>query len=175
VWIDADAMVVDGADDIARDAGTRSLALVHHRIGGTLVPNTGVMVMRRGPATSRLLERVWHQSRFVHHPWWENAALIEAVGGDGAVGLTTRRAALRARRTIAVLPHRWNSIPPCPAPSPAIVHLAGVPHDRRLELMAGISEGAGLVGEPAGASPPTRRGPGWVDRRLGLRGPTVAR
>lgn len=134
VWIDADAVIVDPTDDIARP-GRAPIDLVSHRVDGADVPNAGVMVVRRSPAAVRLIERVWERTEYLHHRWWENAALIAAIGGDPDVGLRSRRERLRARRWIGSLDHRWNSIPPCPAPDPAIVHLAGVGHAERVATM----------------------------------------
>lgn len=134
VWIDADAVIVDPSDDIVRP-GRTPIDLVSHRVGGADVPNSGVMVVRRSAATRRLLERVWQRTEFLHHPWWENAALIAELGGDPDVGLRTPRERVRARRWTRPLDHRWNSIPPCPAADPAIVHLAGVPHAERVAAM----------------------------------------
>lgn len=141
VWIDADAMIVDPTEDIA-GAGMRPIDLVCHEIGGVSVPNTGVMVVRRCRATNRLLERIWSRTHHLHHRWWENAAMIEVLGGDPDVGLRTRRERSRARRLVGALDPRWNSIPICPATDPAIVHLAGVSHDERRTTMQRLAERA---------------------------------
>ncbi len=138
VWIDVDAVIVDPTDDIAAVRWPRPIHLVHHVIDGVVIPNAGVFVMRRCRSSLRLLERIWHDERWIDHRWWENAALIAAVGGDGDVGLTTRRSRLRARGVFGELDHRWNSIPPCPAPQPAIVHLAGVSHSERVAQLRAL-------------------------------------
>ncbi len=136
VWVDVDAVIVDQATDIAAGPSTRPVQLVFHEIDGVVVPNAGVLVLRRGPAAIRLLEQIWHRTEFIDHRWWETAALIEVLGGDGDVGLTTRRSIRQARRRVGLLHPRWNSIPPCSDPDPAIVHLAGVPHEERLVRMS---------------------------------------
>ena len=138
VWIDVDAVIVDPSRDIAPTGPRRPMHLVTHVIGGVPIPNAGVFVMHRSPTAVRLLERIWHDERWIHHRWWENAALIAAVGGDGDVGLTTRRSRWRARRLLGPLHPRWNSIPTCPDPDPAIMHLAGVPHAERIERLQAL-------------------------------------
>ncbi|MGH9134873.1 MAG: hypothetical protein ACRDZZ_13120 [Ilumatobacteraceae bacterium] len=153
VWIDADAVIVDPRSDIVdtlRDR--RPMHVVSHQIDGVAVPNSGVFVMNRCAESIRLLERIWHETAYVHHRWWENAALIAVVGGDGDVGLTTPRSRRLASRVLGALDPRWNSIPACPVDDPAIVHLAGMPHDARraamLDLVARSSTGS-LAAQPA--------------------------
>lgn len=139
VWIDADALVVDPTDDIAMAAPNRALSLVTHVVDGIAVPNTGVMVLRRGRTSRALLDRMWSRVEWIDHRWWENAALIAEIGGDPDRGLVTRWERTRAALRIGRLPHRWNSVPPCPAREPAIVHLAGVGHDDRLRVLADLA------------------------------------
>jgi hypothetical protein len=141
VWIDADAVVVDPSVDIAAALHRRrAMHLVTHMIDGTRVPNTGVFVMYRCNESVRLLERIWHETAYIHHRWWDNAALIAVVGGDGDVGLTSSRSRRRSSRVLGALGHRWNSIPACPADDPAIVHFAGTPFDVRRAAMQQLVE-----------------------------------
>lgn len=148
VWIDADAVVVDPREDIAPSAwrpapwAARPLHLVHHVVGGVTIPNTGVLVADRRAGAAELLERVWQRTAWIDHRWWDNAALIDVVGGDGDVGLTTRGARRRANRLLGRLDLRWNSIPPCRAARPAIVHLAGVSDEERRRVMQRLVERA---------------------------------
>jgi len=81
----ADAVVVDGAPDIGHEiGGARFLHLVEHRVGGERRPNAGVMLLRGGRLASRFLERLWAQHQFVHHRWWESAAIAHLLGiGSG--------------------------------------------------------------------------------------------
>lgn len=139
VWIDSDAVIVDPTDDIAaRLEPRRSIHLVFHEVAGVTVPNAGVFVIERSRRSIRLLERVWSRTEFLHHRWWENAALIAELGGDGDVGLVGSEQIRRARRTAGRLPLRWNSIPPCRSDHPAIVHFAGESHRRRVEGMTAL-------------------------------------
>lgn len=147
VWIDADAVIVDPRADIAADASGRRPCLVRHEIDGVEVPNTGVMVLRRGRGTTELLNRMWHRTDLIHHQWWENAALIAELGGDPDVGLVSPSARRTARRVLGRLPGRWNSIPTCADPQPAIVHFAGVPDRDRHERMHALVAGSGSTPE----------------------------
>ena len=40
------------------------------------------MLVRGGDLARDLLDRTWAATRLVHHPWWENAALLDALGYD---------------------------------------------------------------------------------------------
>ena len=129
----------------------RSLALVRH--GEQQVPNTGVMLLRADDRARELLDRTWHAKRFVHHPWWENAALLHVLGYDLPDALDPR---LRARLSRALgrrprpfrearpspfaaavqfLPLEWNSVYLDRAEAPRIVHCVGVPVEQRARDM----------------------------------------
>ena len=152
LWIDADAVIVDGRDDIAAELERdRFLGLVRH--GELQVPNTGVMVWRAGDLATDLLDRTWRASRFIHHPWWENAALLDALGYDLPSALEPRwrrrlrRLAGREERPFGparpspfvagtqFLPLEWNSVYLDRADRPRIVHCVGVPVEQRARDM----------------------------------------
>ncbi len=136
VWVDADAVFVDFDDDIIGHLDRRhAVHLVWHEFDDVVIPNSGVFVAQRSASTTRLLRRVWSRVEFTHHRWWENAALIAEIGGDGNLGLVDARQRQIARGHIGRLDHRWNSIPSCPAPSAAIVHFAGIEHEMRCAQM----------------------------------------
>jgi hypothetical protein len=149
VWIDADAVIVDGRDDIAGEL-ERELGLVAHAPAG--VANTGVMVLRSGSFTRALLDEMWADTRRIHHPWWENAALLEALGyrlpGALEPGLRGRLHRLTGRGRelkqvrpspyvdgIQFLSNAWNSTYLHPADEPRIVHCVGVPVEQRARDM----------------------------------------
>jgi hypothetical protein len=167
LWIDADAVIVDGREDIAAELEPdRFLGLVRH--GERQVPNTGVMLWRAGDLAFDLLDRTWKATRFIHHPWWENAALLDALGYDlpgtlepGLRGRAHRLAArLRGRepRQFAssraspfaagtqFLPLEWNSVYLDRAESPRIVHCVGVPVEQRARDMRAALGGRGGLG-----------------------------
>jgi hypothetical protein len=159
LWIDADAVIVDGGRDVADELEAGSeLALVRH--GEPQIPNTGVLLLRAGRFSRELLDQVWRARRFTDHPWWENAALLDALGyalpGALEPGLRgrARRAAARLRGReprpfapprsfpgIQFLPLEWNSVYLDRAASPRIAHFPGVPVEQRLHDMRAALSG----------------------------------
>ena len=150
LWIDADAVVVDGSRDIADELqADRYLGLVRH--GEQQVPNTGVMVWRAGDRAAELLERTWRGRRFVHHPWWENAALLDVLGYELPSALERGWRRLRRRRFrlvrpspsltgVQFLPLEWNSVYLDRAERPRIFHCVGVPvADRARDMRAALN------------------------------------
>jgi galactosyl transferase GMA12/MNN10 family len=147
LWIDADAVIVDGREDIAAELEPdRFLGLVRH--GERQVPNTGVMLLRSGEPARDLLDRTWNATRFVHHPWWENAALLDTLGYDlpgalerGLRGRLRRSRPFRLARPSPLLagtqflPLEWNSVYLDRASAPRIVHCVGVPVEQRARDM----------------------------------------
>jgi hypothetical protein len=147
LWIDADAVIVDGSDDIAADLGPdRRLGLVRHGD----VPNTGVMVWRAGDFARSLLDATWSKKRFLHHPWWENAALLDALGYDVPRFSRLERVLRRRRRPtrpspwsdgVQFLPPEWNWTYLARVDNPRIVHCVGVPVEQRLRDMQAALDG----------------------------------
>jgi len=135
-WIDADARVLPNAPDVVDVlAPRRFLHLVEHRVRSQRIPNAGVMVMRGGLRSKKFLERVWNDVNAVHHPWWDNAAIIGLLGYRMVP--TVRPARPSAWRLgVGFLDNAWNSIPEAPAPSPFVVHFPGRPLAERLEGLA---------------------------------------
>ena len=111
--------------------------------------------MHRCKESLRLLERIWHETAYIHHRWWDNAALIAVVGGEGDAGLTSPRSRRLSSRVLGSLDQRWNSIPICPANDPAIVHFAGTPLDVRRAAMQELTEAIAGRG-PDGPNPAVR-------------------
>jgi hypothetical protein len=146
VWIDADAVIVDGRRDIAGDlASDKQLGLVSHGD----VPNTGVMVWRAGEFARSLLAEMWANTRRIHHPWWENAALLDALGhpvpsfGRFSRLVPRRRAPGPSRWSDGVqfLAPEWNWSYLARVENPRIVHCVGVPVEQRLADMQAALEG----------------------------------
>lgn len=80
LWIDADVVVFDSSKTILEDVQADSWqAVVEHVTECGQVPNCGVWVVR-GPMLS-VLEEVWlARDKYLHHPWWEQAAMLERMG-----------------------------------------------------------------------------------------------
>ncbi len=80
VWLDADIVVVDPADDFPVPPSAWQALVVHATQAGE-VPNLGVWVVRR-PMLA-VLDRMWQMTGYIHHVWWEQAALTELMGYRG--------------------------------------------------------------------------------------------
>ena len=104
LWLDADVAVVrhdrDILDDLPADA---PMGLVVHRTQDGAVPNCGVWLVRAEAA--ELLESLWPLDGFRRSScWWEQAALIAALGGDP----DATPVEVPAGRAWAELPYEWN-------------------------------------------------------------------
>jgi galactosyl transferase GMA12/MNN10 family len=142
LWIDADAVIVDAGEDIAAALEPDAqLALVQHPRDDGLVPNTGVTVWRSGDFARELLDRMWASKRFIDHPWWENAALLDALGYDFPRFNRLDRVLRRRMRApapspaVQFLPPEWNWTYLNRVPDPRIMHCLAVPVDQRLRDM----------------------------------------
>lgn len=134
-WVDADAAVRPDTPDVAGLLRPgRFLYVVEHHLGRARVPNAGVMLLRGGATSRRLLERIWDQREFIHDPWWDNGALLRLLGYRRAPVLRPVVPTFWRAGT-AFIDGAWNSIPLDPAPHPYVVHVPGVPLDERLERL----------------------------------------
>lgn len=153
LWIDSDAAIVDPSVDIAEELGRRDLmGLVAHQYDGQVVPNCGVWILRRHRAVERFLRAVWDRVEYVEHPWWENAAVLDALGYqvDPRVEVVRRS---RMRERTRFIDRSWNSIAIDEAPRPRINHYPGRSQEFRLAHLATDLEVARAVA-PAIARPP---------------------
>lgn len=80
LWVDADVVIADATGDVVV-AGDAWQALVRHHTADGEVPNCGVWLVRR--PMRRVLLDLWAMTRYVEHPWWEQAALHELLGYRG--------------------------------------------------------------------------------------------
>lgn len=127
LWIDADATFLRYELDVRSLLRPgKDLYLVQHRVGDSVIPNTGVMLLRNTPWTLDLLDKLWKLDRYTHHIWWENAAMIHLMGFyrllGGHIDIPDRAVLER----VEFLPLEWNSLAPgCMARDPIIIHYAG--------------------------------------------------
>jgi hypothetical protein len=129
LWVDADAIFVDISKDIAELVRPdKDLYLVEHVYAENpewRSANTGVFLVRSTPWARDFLERVWAAEEYVHHPWWENAAVLDLLGYELAPDLTPPR---KVRRTeleerVELIGLEWNSTAGASlAPHPRIRH-----------------------------------------------------
>lgn len=140
LWVDADAVILRTDADIAAELRPgKDLYLVQHRtpqFPGQEVPNTGVMLVRDSEWTRGLLTRIWNREEYLHHPWWENAALIAVMGYGSLLGDAPHAPDPAVMARIGFLDEAWNAIPGISrCENPIICHYAGHPRDvRRAEM-----------------------------------------
>jgi hypothetical protein len=140
LWIDADALVVDDSLDVASAVGdTALMGWCAHRTpeGDDPIPNTGVWFLRSDKEILRLLSDVWSRTAYVNHKWWENAAILDAVGYalEPRVHLL-HPAPIWSKTTF--LAAEWNSVPVDPSPTPRIVHFPGMSQQDRVAAIEGL-------------------------------------
>ncbi len=142
VWVDVDAMVLDLTRDIADElVPGADVYMVEHRFLGQQIPNAGILMVRSTRAAERFLGLVWEQERYIDHPWWENAAMLDLLGYDLAPCNPVRDSAHRP--LVRFIGNEWNSIAEDPSPRPVIRHYAGKTHEVRL---AGMRADGGAAG-----------------------------
>lgn len=92
VWLDADVVPVRMDRDIVEDAGPDGLSLVVQNTVDGAVPSCGVIVAKNKTAVLDILADAGSTDRCPagpdgmglarSHGWWEQAAIIKALGGD---------------------------------------------------------------------------------------------
>jgi len=104
LWLDADVAVVENGKDILDDlpADAPMGMVVHHTPDGA-VPNCGVWLVRAEAA--EMIESLWPLTGFKRSGcWWEQAALIAALGGEP----DATPVEVPAGRAWSELPYEWN-------------------------------------------------------------------
>jgi len=105
LWLDADVVIVEHDRDILDDlpADAPMGVVVHHTPDGA-VPNCGVWLVRAEAA--EFIKSLWSLDGFRRSAgWWEQAALIAALGGDPDATPVD----VPAGRAWAELPYEWNT------------------------------------------------------------------
>lgn len=132
LWIDADAVIVDGSIDIADALPKRATfgLVAHETPEGPEIPNSGVVLIRSSRKARRFLDRVWGRTEFMNHKWWENAAILELLGYTLEPPVTLVRAE-RDREMFHFLDPRWNVLPFQRLDNARIKHYAGQTQEER--------------------------------------------
>jgi hypothetical protein len=161
LWLDADLAILDGTRDIADWVAPDAYqALVEVRIEVLRSVNTGVWFLRARERTHEFLEAVWDSTAYIHHQWWENAAVLDLLGYslDG-YGEPRRTAWWEGTQ---ILPEEWNTLVGAHGMRRArIRHYTGHPNDRRERwIRCDADRAEGNLRWPIGA---TRR---WFERHL---------
>jgi galactosyl transferase GMA12/MNN10 family len=139
LWLDADAVIVDGSYDLASELRFgRQLYLVEHKHPptGEVTANAGVFMLRAGRWAEAFLAAVWAQADLSEHRWWDNAAVMRLLGYRTDPQPAGRERKTRWLTRVRFLDVAWNSVPHWHAsPAPRIVHFAGLPLEERREQM----------------------------------------
>ena len=122
VWIDADIVVLSYDRDILDDS-PHPLGLVVHQVPEGSVPNCGLMVLRWPLGIVPLVQaqaiaetRQKSERPFRRSAWWEQAAIIEALGGDpdaDLIAVPSHAQLVTGTETTrwGRLPYEWNPHP----------------------------------------------------------------
>ncbi len=116
LWVDADALVTNPARRVEEFIDDRSDFVVAEDVPPSPI-NTGVFLVRNCPAVHELLRQAYARVRYIHHPWWEQAALAEVL-----------RASAPAVRTRVVSRQAFNAYAHEHRPGDFILHFAGAAH-----------------------------------------------
>jgi hypothetical protein len=168
LWVDADAVFLRYDVDVRSVIKARKdLYLVEHAIPEqeklVRVPNTGVMLLRNSEWTRAFLDRIWRMAEYAEHKWWENAAVVKALGYHSLLDEGDDVYNHDLLRRVSFLPLEWNSLPGvCAAPNPIVQHYAGQPADvRRRELPRDALKGCYAAAAEAFRLGATRAPPRW--------------
>ena len=131
LWIDADAVIIDDTIDLASEVAPGDwMCLCRHRTTEGLVPNTGVWMFTSSHEATAFLAKLDAHRGFEHHPWWENAAVIDLLGYQ--FDPVRPEANARPLPGVRYLDKAWNSVGADPADEPRIKHYPGLPLDVRV-------------------------------------------
>jgi hypothetical protein len=120
LWIDADALITNPAIRVESLASEGVDFLVAEDCPPSPI-NTGVFLVRNCPAALDLLRRAYAKVQYIHHPWWEQPAVAEALRESGA--------RLRSR---VVSRRLFNSFAGEHQEGDFILHFAGCPREMKL-------------------------------------------
>lgn len=76
-WLDADVIIMNPERKIETFIEllpTDKFLFIGHDLSNL---NSGVFVIRNCPLAHEFLADVWSMTQYTHHPWWEQAAIIE--------------------------------------------------------------------------------------------------
>lgn len=149
MWVDADAAILDTRQDIVEPLGSKRVAMTAHTTPeGEHIPNCGVLAVRSHRDVRAFLRKVWKQTQFIEHKWWENAAWLTLLGYE--LEPTVRLVdPTRMHKRTAFLSNEWNSVPVDSAERPRILHCAGQDHATRLRVLSdAVAESARRAQEP---------------------------
>jgi hypothetical protein len=138
LWLDTDVVIVDGTADIFRGipAGSRQ-AMVRHTTNEGDVPNAGVWYVTRSMLGTLMACAM--DDRFLHHRWWEQAAMLSRMGFEEEGGICRHVASTPLYLGTHWLDQSWNVWRGSPSSiSPRFAHACGVVSGR-LDYIRGLA------------------------------------
>jgi len=79
LWVDCDTVIVDATVDLADEVPAGAWqAITRHHTGEGDVPSAGVWLARQ--PMQPVLQGIWRMTEYLHHRWWEQAALQQLLG-----------------------------------------------------------------------------------------------
>jgi hypothetical protein len=138
LWVDCDTVIVDATVDLADEVPAGAWqAITRHQTPEGEVPSAGVWYVRQ--PMQPVLHGIWRMTEYLHHRWWEQAAL------QSLLGYTPDLYPVRLieptdlyRRTHWLDPDEWNALQP--QPQSRIVHAApGNTIGRRADVMRDLT------------------------------------
>lgn len=130
LWVDSDIVITDTSTDMeVPDDAWQAMAV--HRTQDGHVPNTGVWVCRRPIKDS--LRALWKMQDYRNHPWWEQGAVLAAMGYDSWARPIVLGNPTELHMRTHFLSTEWNSHPWDEAEEPRFRH--ATMHDDRAAVM----------------------------------------
>lgn len=103
LWVDSDVVIRRHDKDIAEDCGEAPMHMVVHQTEDGSVPNCGVWFVRN--SATQFLGEVWGRTGSRREDgWWEQAAVISALGGDA----DAEKVSVPEGPLWGQLPYEWN-------------------------------------------------------------------
>jgi hypothetical protein len=110
IWIDSDVVVekfdksiLDGFPDYAWQG------LVAHETASGTIPNCGIWVL--SAQMLPILQEAWDSEKDIHHPWWEQAAILERMGYQVYFNSVEHKNVTKLYAHTAWLGQEWNHHP----------------------------------------------------------------
>lgn len=123
-WLDADAIVTNPAIQLEAIIDDYFDMIVCHDFNGL---NAGSFLLKSGPWAKQFLWDVWRSEQFTHHPWWEQAAMMELLKQER----NSLRTKVVEQRLLQSYCEWWQ-------PGDFVLHVPGKPHAERLEILQRI-------------------------------------
>jgi galactosyl transferase GMA12/MNN10 family len=135
LWIDADALILDGSTDVAAVIPAhayQAFAVVNCEPGNGESPCLGVWALRAVPRALELLDAIWRQDDLIEASHWEQSALMRLMGWTLEPPFVKTRSSEWDAGT-HVLGEEWDALPIFPIGyTPARVrHYAGMSYPQR--------------------------------------------